>query len=255
MCQAIAPWLRICSVDALTIGGLVLVLCYVVWGIDPTVNCVRWLRWKLFTRLGVDDEERLIAGRGARHARRPQSQSGMIPVAYKGYIQGNSHSSDATRRHSRSSTVLLQRFMHRSSEGGGFVPPTTFLPDLPHSSPSASSDNSNGFNSPTVLDDAEFNERLRLARFRFPPRSPPRSRPVEEEDDFFSLGSLSPCESLCSGDLSLDQDLLLNPYWTHKGNNPSEGASFGMLNFEDSKMDEGEDAQRSPPPSYEESRL
>ena len=48
-------------------------------------------------------------------------------------------------------------------------------------------------------------------------------------------------------------DLLFNPYWTHKHGSLAQGQSFGMLNFEDAMSPEvGEHVPDTPPPTYDE---
>ena len=48
-------------------------------------------------------------------------------------------------------------------------------------------------------------------------------------------------------------DLLFNPYWTHKHGSLAQGQSFGMLNFEDAMSPEvAEDVPDTPPPTYDE---
>ena len=145
--------------------------------------------------------------------------------------------------------------MHRGGNTHSFVPPTNFLPDLPHPSPSAASDSSDGRDSPCVQNDPVLQERLRMSRFRFPP--PPRSPtpPPIDIEDFFSPLASSPRSHGCSNDTVNDHlgDLLFNPYWTQSQSKLAQGQSFGMLNFEDAmSVQAQEQIPNTPPPAYDE---
>ncbi|KAI0688721.1 hypothetical protein BC835DRAFT_1371645 [Cytidiella melzeri] len=233
LCKPVAPWLKICYADFITIVCVAIFAFYVVWGASYSVRMVRWFRTRRLSREHNADPEATLVG---TH----QTRRGLRSMLHQ-------HTA-------RSPTLSLQRFMHRSANGHGFVPPTDFLHDLPPSSPSASSDSSNGCDSPTVQDDPQFHERLRLARFRFPAQAPlSRTPQLIDIQDAFSTPELGRRGSQWSDDTLDDEDISFNPYWTHKHGSPSKGASFGMLNFEDAKLEEEAVAQRgfkTPPPAY-----
>lgn len=144
---------------------------------------------------------------------------------------------------SRSPTLHLQRFIRRSARGCALVPPTFMLPNAPPPSPSGSSDSS-GTGSPASAQsrNPELHERLRLARFRFPPHGQ-SVRPTDFPDLFSpppssSRRNSSNCAQTNVDTLNEDDGWVFNQYYRHKHGKSSEGASYGMLNFYDAKLDE-----------------
>ncbi|KAI0086968.1 hypothetical protein BDY19DRAFT_957683 [Irpex rosettiformis] len=234
-CRLVASWMNICYVDFITIVCVVIFACYVIWGANYTIRLIKWLRKKVSGPRTKDPEANLE--RTGRHR--------MDPRAFFRRDRDVSHSP----------TLRLQRFMHRSGDVHGFVPPTDYLPNSPPSSPSAGSDSSDGRNSLHVQNDPVLQERLRMARFCFP--SPPRSPtpPPADVEDFFSPLNASPRSSGCSNDTVGDHlsDLIFNPYWTQKHGQLAQGQSFGMLNFEDAMSPQAEERiPDTPPPTYDE---